>query len=52
MMLDKHIKKKVSIYKYQLLLVDGHSSYVKLDFLDYADKNRIFVLGLFFYFIH
>lgn len=43
---NKHIKEKAGICGYWLLLVDGHSSHVNLNFLDYVDKNRIIVLVL------
>lgn len=46
MVFDKHTKEKAGIRGYRLLLVDGHSSHVNLDFLDYADRNRIIVLVL------
>lgn len=46
MVFNKHTKEKAGIHGYRLLLVDGHSSHVNLDFLDYVDKNRIIVLVL------
>lgn len=46
MVLDNHTKEKAGMRGYRLLLVDGHSSHVSLDFLDYADRNRIIVLVL------
>lgn len=46
MVFDNHTKEKAGMRGYRLLLVDGHSSHVNLDFLDYADRNRIIVLVL------
>lgn len=46
MVFNKHTKEKAGIRGYRLLLVDGYSSHVNLDFLDYIDKNQIIILVL------
>lgn len=52
MVFNKHIKEKAGIYRYLLLLVDGHSSHINLKFFNYADKNQIIVLVLSLYVIY
>jgi hypothetical protein len=42
---DRHAKKKARS-SYRLLILDGHESHVTMDFMDfmeYGDKNRIFL---------
>ena len=36
--------KDQACHRYRLLIVDGHSSHVNLEFMNYCDANRILVL--------
>ena len=40
---DRHTKEKARIQKIRLLIVDRHSSYINIKFLDLVDKLRILI---------
>jgi hypothetical protein len=43
--LEPHTRDQ-ACHRYRLLIMDGHSSHVNLEFINYCDQNRILVLIL------